>query len=42
MSLRKSSTEIAQQAAVKAADDADAPMTPDQIEYLKELSARRR
>ena len=40
MSLRKGSAEIAQQAAAKAADDAGAPMTPDQIAYLKELGRR--
>jgi hypothetical protein len=40
MSLRKGSAEIAQQAAAKAADDAGAPMTPDQIAYLKELARR--
>jgi hypothetical protein len=40
MSLRKGSAEIAQQAAAKAADDAGAPMTLDQIAYLKELGRR--
>ena len=40
MSLRKRSTEIPHQASVKAADDAEAPMTPDQIKYLKELWRR--
>ena len=40
MSRRKSSTEIPQQASVKAADDAEAPMTRDQIKHLKELWRR--
>ena len=40
MSRRKSSAEIAQQAAAKAADDAEAPMTPDQIKHLQELWRR--
>ena len=40
MSLRKSSSEIPQHPVAKAADDADAPMTPEQIEYLKELWRR--
>jgi hypothetical protein len=40
MSLRKSSTEIPQQASVKAAGDAEAPMTRDQIKHLKELWRR--
>jgi len=40
MSPRKRSAEISQRAAAKAADDAGAPMTPDQIEYLKELGRR--
>ena len=39
MPLRKSSPKK-QPRAVKAADDAGAPMTPDQIMYLKELSQR--
>ena len=39
MPLRKGSPED-QPRAAKAADDADAPMTPDQIRYLKELSQR--
>ena len=39
MSLRKSSPEIPH-ASVKAADDADAPMTPDQIKHLNELWRR--
>ncbi len=39
MSLRKSSRKDRPRAA-KAADDADAPMTPDQFRYLKELSQR--
>lgn len=40
MSLRKSSPEIPRHGGAKAADDADAPMTPDQIKYLKELWRR--
>ena len=40
MSLRKSSPEIPHAASAKAADDADGPMTPDQIKYLKELWRR--
>ena len=40
MSLRKNSPESPPQAAANTADDADAPMTPDQINYLKELWRR--
>ncbi|HET7679927.1 MAG TPA: DUF3072 domain-containing protein [Xanthobacteraceae bacterium] len=40
MSLRKNSPTDPQHAVAKAAADADAPMTPDQIEYLKELWRR--
>ena len=40
MSLRKSSPEIPQHASAKAADDVDAPMTPEQLKYLKELWRR--
>ena len=39
MSLRKNPP-ASRPAAAKAADDADAPMTPKQIEYLHELSRR--
>jgi hypothetical protein len=40
MSLRKSSPAVPQHTVAKAADDADAPMTPEQINYLKELWRR--
>lgn len=40
MSLRKSSPAVPQHTVAKAADDADAPMTPEQIKYLKELWRR--
>ena len=39
MSLRKSSSEIPH-ASAKVAEDADAPMTPDQIKHLQELWRR--
>ena len=39
MSLRKSSPEIPH-ASAKVAEDADAPMTPDQIKHLQELWRR--
>ena len=39
MSLRKTSPEIPS-ASAKSDEDADAPMTPEQIKYLKELWRR--